>query len=90
MAHEANSANLQVPVTVSGTPPVIAFDPAYLASVLEIGPTLRLIDGIIRFEGYQGQADLIGGELFALSKRTGAASPSRWFFRLTERPADSN
>ena len=43
--NESNSASHQVPVTVTGTPPVIAFDPHYLASALEIGPVLRLIDG---------------------------------------------
>ena len=37
---------MHVPAVVSGNPPVIAFDPLYLASALEIGPTLRLIDGM--------------------------------------------
>jgi DNA polymerase-3 subunit beta len=43
---ESNSATIQVPVTVTGTPPVIAFEPIFLASALEIGPALRLIDGM--------------------------------------------
>ena len=42
--NEGKSATIQVPVTVQGIPPVIAFDPHHLASVLEIGPTLRFID----------------------------------------------
>ena len=37
-------ATLQVPVTIDGQAPVIAFDPKYLADALEIGPTLRLVD----------------------------------------------
>jgi hypothetical protein len=41
-----DSATIQVPVTVQGMPPVIAFDPHHLASVLEIGATLRFIDGM--------------------------------------------
>jgi hypothetical protein len=42
--NDGKSATIQVPVTVEGIPPVIAFDPHHLASVLEIGPTLRFID----------------------------------------------
>jgi hypothetical protein len=30
--------------TTEGQPPVIAFEPKYLADALEIGPTLRLVD----------------------------------------------
>ncbi len=37
-------ATLQVPVTIDGQPPEIAFDPKYLADALEIGQTLRLVD----------------------------------------------
>jgi hypothetical protein len=41
-----DSVTIQVPVTIQGIPPVIAFDPRFLASALEIGPTLRFIDGM--------------------------------------------
>ena len=44
--NDGKSATIQVPVTVQGIPPVIAFDPHHLASVLEIGATLRFIDGM--------------------------------------------
>jgi hypothetical protein len=44
--NDAQAVTIQVPVTVSGTPPVIAFEPGYLASALEIGPVLRLLDGM--------------------------------------------
>ncbi|MCF7676393.1 MAG: hypothetical protein K9M97_13675, partial [Akkermansiaceae bacterium] len=52
--NESKSPTIQVPVKVTetytgkgtGKPPVIAFEPAYLASALEIGPVLRLIDGM--------------------------------------------
>ena len=43
---DSQSATMNVPVAFTGSPPVIAFDPLYLASALEIGPTLRLIDGL--------------------------------------------
>jgi DNA polymerase-3 subunit beta len=46
MDSEGKSATIQVPVTVTGIPPVIAFEPLFLASALEIGPTLRFIDGM--------------------------------------------
>ena len=41
-------SHIHVPVSISGEsqPPVIAFAPGYLADALEIGPTLRLIDGL--------------------------------------------
>jgi DNA polymerase-3 subunit beta len=43
---DGNAATIRVPVTVTGTgsPPVIAFEPAFLADALAIGPVLRLID----------------------------------------------
>ena len=44
--NEGKSATIEVPVTVQGIPPVIALEPLFLASVLEIGPTLRIIDGM--------------------------------------------
>ena len=44
--NDGKSATIQVPVTVQGIPPVIAFEPLFLASALEIGPTLRFIDGM--------------------------------------------
>ena len=44
--NEGKSATIEVPVTVQGMPPVIAFEPLFLASALEIGPTLRFIDGM--------------------------------------------
>lgn len=37
-------ATIQVPVTIEGRPPEIAFDPKSLADALEIAPTLRLVD----------------------------------------------
>ena len=43
---DSQSATMNVPVAVTGSPPMIAFEPLYLASALEIGPTLRLIDGL--------------------------------------------
>ena len=43
---ESNSATIRVPVTVTGTPPVTAFEPLFLASALEVGPVLRFIDGL--------------------------------------------
>ena len=43
---DGQSATMNVPVTVTGSPPVITLDPLNLASALEIGPTLRLIDGL--------------------------------------------
>jgi DNA polymerase-3 subunit beta len=42
--YDTVGATLQVPVTIDGQPPVIAFEPKYLADALEIGPTLRLVD----------------------------------------------
>ncbi|MEI7910652.1 MAG: DNA polymerase III subunit beta [Verrucomicrobiota bacterium] len=39
-------ANIQVPVSVSGEPQAISFNPRYLAKALAIGTTLRLTDGI--------------------------------------------
>jgi DNA polymerase-3 subunit beta len=42
--YDTVGATLQVPVTIEGQPPVIAFDPKYLADAIEIGPTLRLVD----------------------------------------------
>ena len=42
----ATAARVDVPVTTTGQPPVIAFGPAYLADALAIGSTLRLIDGL--------------------------------------------
>jgi hypothetical protein len=44
--NDGKSATFQVPVAVQGIPPVIAFEPLFLASALEIGPTLRFIDGM--------------------------------------------
>ena len=45
---DATGTRIHVPITISGEsqPPVIAFAPGYLADALEIGPTLRLIDGL--------------------------------------------
>ncbi len=52
---DGRSSSLQVPVEIHGKPPVIAFNPAYLADALEIGPTLCLSDelspGICRHPG---------------------------------------
>ena len=42
--YDTVGATIQVPVTIEGRPPEIAFDPKYLADALEIGPTLRLVD----------------------------------------------
>jgi hypothetical protein len=42
---DGNAACIRVPVTVTGNPPVIAFEPASLADALAIGPVLWLIDG---------------------------------------------
>ena len=42
--YDTVGATLQVPVTIEGQPPVIAFEPKYLADALEIGATLRLVD----------------------------------------------
>ncbi len=42
--YDTVGATLQTPVTIDGQPPVIAFEPKYLADALEIGPTLRLVD----------------------------------------------
>jgi hypothetical protein len=42
---ESQSATIEVPVAIQGIPPVIGFEPNLLASVLEIGPTMRFIDG---------------------------------------------
>ncbi len=42
--YDTVGATIQVPVTTEGQPPVIAFDPKYLADAIEIGPTLRLVD----------------------------------------------
>ena len=42
--YDTVGATIQVPVTIDGQPPEIAFDPKYLADALEIGPTLRLVD----------------------------------------------
>ena len=39
-----HSATMQVPVEIHGNPPVIAFNPRYLADALEIGSTLCLSD----------------------------------------------
>jgi DNA polymerase-3 subunit beta len=36
----------RVPVDTEGEPPVISFNPAFLADALEIGSTLRLVDGL--------------------------------------------
>lgn len=44
--NDTRYATIEVPATVTGTPPVIAFEPLYLASALDIGPALRLIDGM--------------------------------------------
>jgi DNA polymerase-3 subunit beta len=46
VGNDGRSATMAVPVTVQGIPPVIAFEPHYLASVMEIGPTVRFIDGL--------------------------------------------
>ena len=43
---DTTAARIDVPVTTTGQPPVIAFGPAYLADALAIGSTLRLIDGL--------------------------------------------
>jgi hypothetical protein len=45
---DETDSRIHVPVSISGAskPPVIAFAPGYLADALEIGPTLRLIDGL--------------------------------------------
>ncbi len=45
---DETDSHIHVPVSISGEgrPPVIAFAPGYLADALEIGPTLRLIDGL--------------------------------------------
>jgi hypothetical protein len=37
---------MSVPVSVQGIPPVNAFEPHYLASAMEIGPSLRFIDDL--------------------------------------------
>ncbi len=42
--YDTVAATLQIPVTIEGQPPEIAFEPKYLANALEIGPTLRLVD----------------------------------------------
>jgi DNA polymerase-3 subunit beta len=42
--YDTIGATIQLPVTIEGQPPEIAFDPKYLADALEIGPTLRLVD----------------------------------------------
>jgi len=39
-------AQIQVPVTITGQPPAISFQPKFLADALAIGATLHLIDGI--------------------------------------------
>jgi hypothetical protein len=45
---EETGTQIHVPVTISGEdrPPVIAFAPGYLGDALEIGSTIRLIDGL--------------------------------------------
>ena len=45
---DETDSHIHVPVSISGKhrPPVIAFAPGYLADALEIGLTLRLIDGL--------------------------------------------
>ena len=45
---DSTATHIQVPVSIAGEgkPPVIAFAPGFLADALEIGPTLRLIDGL--------------------------------------------
>jgi hypothetical protein len=42
--YDTIGATIQLPVTIEGQPPEIAFDPKYLADAIEIGPTLRLVD----------------------------------------------
>ncbi len=42
--YDTVGATIQVPVTIEGRPPEIAFDPRYLVDAIEIGPTLRLVD----------------------------------------------
>jgi DNA polymerase-3 subunit beta len=44
--YDTIGATISVPVTIEGKPPVIAFDPGYLADALEIGATLRLVDSL--------------------------------------------
>jgi DNA polymerase-3 subunit beta len=39
-------AVIRVPFDTEGEPPVISFNPAYLADALEIGSTLQLVDGL--------------------------------------------
>ncbi len=45
---DETGSHIHVPVSISveSKPPVIAFAPGYLADALEIGPTLRFIDGL--------------------------------------------
>jgi DNA polymerase-3 subunit beta len=44
--YDTVGATITVPVTIEGQPPAISFDPKYLADALEIGATLRLVDGL--------------------------------------------
>jgi DNA polymerase-3 subunit beta len=44
--YEAVGSVTRVPVDTQGDPPVISFNPAYLADALEIGSTLQLVDGL--------------------------------------------
>jgi DNA polymerase III beta subunit, C-terminal domain len=44
--YETVGATIEVRVTTEGNPPVIAFEPKYLADALEIGATLLLADSL--------------------------------------------
>ena len=43
---DGTGTHIHVPVTITNRPPAISLDPTFLADALEIGSTLRLIDGI--------------------------------------------
>jgi hypothetical protein len=42
--YETVGATIQIPITIDGQPPDMAFEPKHLADALEIGATLRLVD----------------------------------------------
>lgn len=44
--YEELGACMQVPVTIDGNPPTMAFNPVYLADALQIGSVLHLLDGL--------------------------------------------